>query len=177
MYRRHTNEYGWLCLWPPYILATFKVISGHVPTCNSVHSWWLYSVAPLGDQAISILTWYPTPLSHICTQCIHTYMYIMYPYRYVRNISRRICVYYIHPHMYIMYPYKYVCNISQHICTIYPYIYVYIICIHIRTLSIHLYTMIPCQQVHYVSIGTYYIHTYVHICTHSIHTYMYFMYL
>ena len=27
-----------------YILATFKVISGWVPTCDSAHSWWLYSV-------------------------------------------------------------------------------------------------------------------------------------
>ena len=34
-------------------LATPKVISGQVLTCDSVQSWWLYSAAPLGDQ-----TWY-----------------------------------------------------------------------------------------------------------------------
>ena len=32
-----------------YILATFEVISGWVPTCDSVHSW--YSAVPLGKQA------------------------------------------------------------------------------------------------------------------------------
>ena len=43
-----------------YILATFKVISGCVPTCDSAHSWWLYSAAPLGYQTASTVTWYPT---------------------------------------------------------------------------------------------------------------------
>ena len=36
------------------------VISGQVSTCDSVASWWLYMVAPLGNQATSIMTWYPT---------------------------------------------------------------------------------------------------------------------
>ena len=43
-----------------YIPATSKVISGRLLTCDSVHSRWLYSVAPLGNQAISTMTWYPT---------------------------------------------------------------------------------------------------------------------
>ena len=33
------------------ILAASKVISGRVPTCDSVHLWPLYSATPLGDQA------------------------------------------------------------------------------------------------------------------------------
>ena len=43
-----------------YILATFKVISGWVLICDSAHSWWLYSASPLGKQAISTMTWFPT---------------------------------------------------------------------------------------------------------------------
>ena len=43
-----------------YIMATFKVISGWVPTSDSTHSWQLYRVAPLGDQAKGIMTWYPS---------------------------------------------------------------------------------------------------------------------
>ena len=56
---------GWLLEF--YVLATPKVISGCVPTCDSVHSRWLYSAAPLGDQTASILTWYPTQ-----THCLDT---------------------------------------------------------------------------------------------------------
>ena len=46
------------CLF--YILTRSKVISGLVPTCDSAHSWWLYSAAPLGKQANNTMTWYPT---------------------------------------------------------------------------------------------------------------------
>ena len=35
------------------VLATSKIISGRALTCDSVHTWRLYSAAPLGDQAIS----------------------------------------------------------------------------------------------------------------------------
>ena len=42
-----------------YVLATCKVISAQVLTCNSAHSWQLYSAAPLGDQATNTMTWYP----------------------------------------------------------------------------------------------------------------------
>ena len=42
------------------VLATAKVISKQVPTCDSAHSWWLYSTPPLGDQATNIMTWYPS---------------------------------------------------------------------------------------------------------------------
>ena len=41
------------------ILATSKVISEQVSTCTSAHSWRLYSVAPLGDQAATTMTWHP----------------------------------------------------------------------------------------------------------------------
>ena len=40
--------------------ATSRVISGWVSTCDDAHSWWLYTVAPLGDQAFRTVTWYPT---------------------------------------------------------------------------------------------------------------------
>ena len=36
------------------------VISGWVPSCDSVYSWWLYSAAPLRYLASSIMTPYPT---------------------------------------------------------------------------------------------------------------------
>ena len=39
-----------------YVLATSKFISGQIPSCESVHSWQLYRAAPLGNQAISIMT-------------------------------------------------------------------------------------------------------------------------
>ena len=52
---------NWLLAF--YILATFKVISGHEPTCESAHSWRLYSAAPLGNQTAMtrhpILSHYP----------------------------------------------------------------------------------------------------------------------
>ena len=44
---------GWLLEF--YTLTTFKVISGQVPTCGSAHSWRLYSAAPMGTQAISVM--------------------------------------------------------------------------------------------------------------------------
>ena len=39
-----------------HILATCTVISGWVPTYDSVHSWQIDSVAPLGNQATGIMT-------------------------------------------------------------------------------------------------------------------------
>ena len=56
--RHCTTSIGWLLEF--YALATSKVILGQVMTCASVHSWRLYSAAPLGDQATSTMTWYPT---------------------------------------------------------------------------------------------------------------------
>ena len=44
------------CLLLFYVLAKFKVISGRVLPCDSVHSWQLYSAVPLGNQAISTIT-------------------------------------------------------------------------------------------------------------------------
>ena len=69
----HTHASG-ATLWPAckqgsmdwllkvYILATSKVISGWLPTCDSTHSWWLYnySAAPLRNQPTSTMSRYPT---------------------------------------------------------------------------------------------------------------------
>ena len=41
-------------------VATSNVISGWVSICDSLHSWRLYSAAPLGNKAICTMTWYPT---------------------------------------------------------------------------------------------------------------------
>ena len=40
------------------ILATSIVISGQAPTCDSVHSSWLSSAAPVGDLAVDTMNWY-----------------------------------------------------------------------------------------------------------------------
>ena len=51
---------GWLEF---YVLATSKVISGWLLTCDSAHWWWYYSygaVVTLGDQVTGVMTWYPT---------------------------------------------------------------------------------------------------------------------
>ena len=50
----------WICSLLFYFLPTSKVISGWVLTCNSARSSCLYSAAPLGEQAVSTMTWYPT---------------------------------------------------------------------------------------------------------------------
>ena len=49
-----------VCLLLFYVLSTSKVISGWVPTCDRTHPWQLYSAAPLGNQATSTMTQYPT---------------------------------------------------------------------------------------------------------------------
>ena len=41
-----------------YVLVTFKVISGWLPTWASAHSWWFYSAAALENQAAN--TWLRT---------------------------------------------------------------------------------------------------------------------
>ena len=51
-------QYCWLLEF--YNLATCKIISERVPTCDSARSWWLYSAVPLGDQVASTMTCYPT---------------------------------------------------------------------------------------------------------------------
>ena len=45
-----------------------KVISGLVLTCDSVHSWLLYSAAPLGDEAIGTMTQVPNQLHYPDTE-------------------------------------------------------------------------------------------------------------
>ena len=50
---------GWLL--ESYILGTFKVLSGPVQICDSVHSSWLHSTASMGNQSTWIMTpRYPT---------------------------------------------------------------------------------------------------------------------
>ena len=49
-----------VCLLMFYVLATSKVISGSVPTCDSAYSWWIYSVTSLGYQAASTMICYLT---------------------------------------------------------------------------------------------------------------------
>ena len=44
----HLVRISWL--FEIYILATYRVVTGWVPTCDSAHSLQLYSAAPLGDQ-------------------------------------------------------------------------------------------------------------------------------
>ena len=60
----------WLDRWSLefYILLTSKVISGRVQTCNSVHSWWFYSAAPLSHQAANTMTWYLTQWHYTDTE-------------------------------------------------------------------------------------------------------------
>ena len=53
-----------------YILTTSKVIAGWVPTGDSVHSWQLYSAAPLGDQSASTMSRYPSQ-SHYPDTDVH----------------------------------------------------------------------------------------------------------
>ena len=43
-----------------YVPATSKVTEGQVLIYDSTHSWRLYSAASLGNQAASIITYYPT---------------------------------------------------------------------------------------------------------------------
>ena len=53
------------------LLATYKVTSGRVLTCDSVHSCRLNSAAPQGNQAVSIITWYPTQSHYAHTEPIY----------------------------------------------------------------------------------------------------------
>ena len=54
-----------VCWWS-YVLATSKVLSRYAPTFDSPHLWQLYSAAPLGQQATSTMSWYPTELTNPC---------------------------------------------------------------------------------------------------------------
>ena len=56
----------YVCLF--VVLRPSKVISGRVLTCDSVHSWRFYSVAPLGHQATSTMIGYPTELHYPDTE-------------------------------------------------------------------------------------------------------------
>ena len=52
----HHTMVCWLWLFTSWQ----QVISGLLLTCDSVHSWWLHSVALLGNQAIGTMTRFPT---------------------------------------------------------------------------------------------------------------------
>ena len=51
-----------------YLLATFMAISGWVLTCDSVHTWCVYSAAPPGNQAFHNMIGYPTQSHHPDTE-------------------------------------------------------------------------------------------------------------
>ena len=57
-----------------YVLASFKVISGRIPTCDSAHSWRLYSAASLGHQVAGTMTFYITqshyPNTELTSHCL-----------------------------------------------------------------------------------------------------------
>ena len=55
------------------ILATSKIISGRILTCDSVHSWWHYSAA------ISTMTCYPTQSHYPDTEPISPYLILIMP--------------------------------------------------------------------------------------------------
>ena len=57
-----------VCLLLPYFLATSKVISGRVLTCDSMHSWRLHSAVSLGDHATSNSSWYLTQSNYPDTE-------------------------------------------------------------------------------------------------------------
>ena len=67
---------GWLLGF--YILATLKVMSEQVPNCDSAHSWRLYNVAPMVNQATGIITQYPAqshyPVTESTSHCLNLLM-------------------------------------------------------------------------------------------------------
>ena len=52
--QRQRKQY--ICLLVFYVLAKSKLILGWVPTWDSAHSWRIYNVAALGNQAASTMT-------------------------------------------------------------------------------------------------------------------------
>ena len=50
------------------LLGNIKVLNRQVPTCNSLHSGWLYIAAPLGDQAAITVTRFPTQSNYPDTE-------------------------------------------------------------------------------------------------------------
>ena len=52
------NILVWMVVWGFTSQQHFKVISGWVLTFDSVRSWWLYSAAPLANQATGAMTRY-----------------------------------------------------------------------------------------------------------------------
>ena len=52
----HQTTLPFVCLLLIYVIATPKVTSRRVLTCDSLHSWCLYSAAPLGNKAASTIT-------------------------------------------------------------------------------------------------------------------------
>ena len=76
--------WSWYCplkvgCWQFYVLATHNVISGWVPTCDSVHSRRVYSAALLGDQAASTRTWYPTQPHYPDTEPTNPFLILIMP--------------------------------------------------------------------------------------------------
>ena len=56
----HAGHPGWLVIGVLRPSNIYNFISGWALTCDSAHSWRLYNPAPLGDQVVNTMTWYPT---------------------------------------------------------------------------------------------------------------------
>ena len=65
---RVRHGFLFFCLLLFYIIATSKVILGWVPNCDSVHLWQVYSADPLGNQATSTMTQFPTQSNYPDTE-------------------------------------------------------------------------------------------------------------
>ena len=65
--------------------------SGWIPICDSAHSWWNYSAALWGDQAISIMTRYPTQTHYPDTVVINPYPILIMPNASLVNDQYQFC--------------------------------------------------------------------------------------
>ena len=72
-------------------LATCGLISGWVPICGSAHSWWLYSAAPQGDQAVSTMTQCPTQSHYPGTELTSPCPSLIIPSTYLGSDKYQFC--------------------------------------------------------------------------------------
>ena len=87
----YMNMYICLALFLFDVLATSKVIAGWVPTCDSAHSWRLYSAASLRHQ--TSVPWPDIPCSHIILTLSH---FLSHPSNVYMHIYIYIWNMYIH---------------------------------------------------------------------------------
>ena len=72
----------WVVSWllELYILARSKVISGWTLICDSAHSWWFNSAAPLGNQAPGTMTRNPTQSHYLNMELTSSCSILLVPY-------------------------------------------------------------------------------------------------